>query len=248
MKKPMWVAMLCGVVLSTVLPVQAQLTEIATVQAQLISGLDSSLVADGGPWAWGPTGQGFIADIPPGNGLTLQLQCFNAGGDMVYTGEVTDIMIMPVNPMTFRGYLVVYATPDGIAVQAGISEPVAATLLPVGNSTLTVAVDIKPGSTATPVNVKSKGVLPVVIPGSADLDVESIDMDSLRLAGVPPLRYTICDMKDGYKDLELKFRTADIVTALGAVTDREVIELELTGSLTDGTAITGTDQITVRGK
>ena len=240
--------MLCGAVLSTVLPVQAQLSDIAAVQAQLINGLDSSLVAEGGLWAWGPNAQGLIADIPPGSGLTLQLQCFNAGGDMVYTGEVTDIMIMPVNPMTFRGYLVVYATPDSIAVQPGLSDPVAVNLVPVGSATLTVAVDIKPGSMINPVNVKSNGVIPVVIPGSADLDVESIDVDSLRLAGVPPIRYKTGDMEDGFKGLKLKFHTADIVTALGEVTDREVIELELTGSLTDGTAITGTDQIMVLGK
>jgi len=246
--------MLCGAVLSTVLPVQAQFADIATVEAQVINGQDGSLVKAGGPWLWGPDAEGFFADIPPGFGLTLQIQCYNTADELVYTGELTDITIVPLNPFTNLGFLFLSATPDGINVDDGLSGPRLVELVPVGNKTLTVAVDIKPGSDKNPVNVKSKGVLPVTILGSADLDVESIDVDSLLLAGVPPIRYSIGDVEsvddqtltpDGFKDLKLKFRTVDIVQAIGEVSDGEVGALELTGNLSDGTVITGTDQITV---
>jgi hypothetical protein len=258
MKKTMWAVMLCGAVLLAVIPVvRAQVDEITTVEAQLINGLDGSLVKAGGPWTWGPDAQGSIQDIPPNTGLTLQVQCINAAGDMVYTGKVNDITILPVNPFTNLGFLFLFATPDGITVDNGLSGPRFVELVPLESQTLTLTLDIKPGSDKNPVNAKSKGVLPFVILGTADMDVELIDVNSLLLAGVSPIGYSIGDMEsvddqtltpDGYKDLLLKFRTADVVKTLGEVTDGQVIELELTGSLSDGTVMTGTDQIEVQGK
>ena len=38
-----------------------------------------------------------------------------------------------------------------------------------------VPVDIKPGSCPNPLNVKSRGILPAAILGSADFDIEQID-------------------------------------------------------------------------
>ncbi|MHC5074340.1 MAG: integrin alpha, partial [Planctomycetota bacterium] len=96
-----------------------------------------------------------------------------------------------------------------------------------------VDIDIKPGSCPNPLNVKSKGKLPVAILGSEDLDVYDVDVASVRLAGVEAIRSSYedvaapvadpCDCNcttegpDGYLDLTLKFATEDIVDAIGEV-------------------------------
>jgi len=127
--------------------------------------------------------------------------------------------------------------------------------------TVEVALDIKPGSCPNPLNVKSKGVLPVAILGSEDFDVGMIDVATIRLEGVAPIRSNYEDVAtpvidgqececttegpDGYLDLTLKFRTQDIVDALGEVVNGKVFLLTLTGELSDETSIEGTDCIRV---
>ncbi len=117
-----------------------------------------------------------------------------------------------------------------------------------------VSVDIKPGGCPTPVNVGSKGVLPVAVLGTGELDVQSIDPTTITLAGVAPLRWSYedvgtpyaidyegCDIMDchelegdGIADLTLKFDTPEIAEALGDVYDRKCVIVELTGTLKDG--------------
>jgi hypothetical protein len=208
----------------------------------------------------------------------------------------------------------------------------------------TVDIDIKPGSCPNPLNVKSKGVLPVAILGADDLDVNSIDAASTRLGGVAPIRssyedvatpipepsgtdivvdeshiftdpfpitlnmanvdtssivitdttglsvytlgddytitegsgrtrlnvttlgivfpnvsdgqtllvdyvYFVCECNtigpDGYLDLTLKFKTQEIVEAIGDVNDGDILPLELTGVSFDETPIEGADCILV---
>ncbi len=131
-----------------------------------------------------------------------------------------------------------------------------------------VAVDIKPRSCPNPLNVKSRGKLPVAILGTDAFDVEQIDPASVRLEGVAPLRWALEDVAtpyepfvgkrdardcttrgpDGYRDLTLKFDTREIVAALGEVDDGEVRVLELTGNLKEaygGTPIVGEDVILI---
>jgi hypothetical protein len=127
-----------------------------------------------------------------------------------------------------------------------------------------VAIDIKPGSCPNPLNVASGGVLPVAILGSQDFDVTRIDVAPTRLAGAAPVRSSYEDVAapaadgsececategpDGYIDLTLKFKTQQIVNSLGEPGDGETPVLTLTGVLTDGTPIEGTDCIVVGGK
>jgi hypothetical protein len=128
---------------------------------------------------------------------------------------------------------------------------------------LAVDADIKPGSCPNPLNVRSKGVLPVAVLGTADFDITTIDLASVRLAGVPPIRSSFEDVAtpadgdececttagpDGHIDLSLKFNTEDIVKAIGEVADGKVLELTLMGELLDGTAIEGTDCIVIIAK
>lgn len=129
-----------------------------------------------------------------------------------------------------------------------------------------VHIDIKPGSCPNAFNVKEKGVLPAAIAGSADFDISQIDLASVRLEGVAPLRHAIEDVatpfgplngkehcsddctteeKDGYMDLNLKFEAQDIVAAVGDLTDGECRVLKLTGNLTDGTPILGEDVVLI---
>jgi hypothetical protein len=121
-------------------------------------------------------------------------------------------------------------------------------------------IDIKPGSCPNPLNVKSQGVLPVAILGTEDLDVTDIDVDTISLVGVAPIRFDyedvstpfegeLCDCHedgpDGYFDLTLKFDTQEIVTALGYVEDGEYLPLTLSATLVDGTVIEGSDCIRI---
>jgi hypothetical protein len=132
-----------------------------------------------------------------------------------------------------------------------------------------VDLDVNPTSCPNPLNVKSKGVLPAAITGSETLDVNDIDVATLRLEGVSPLRSAIEDVAapfasdiqdpperddcttdgpDGFTDLTLTFDTQAIVAALGAVNDGDVLVLTLTGELLDGTPIEGQDVVWLKQK
>lgn len=131
-----------------------------------------------------------------------------------------------------------------------------------------VAVDVKPTSCRNPFNVGQKGVTPVAILGTADFDVTQVDPVSVVLEGVAPLRWAYEDVAtpfepylgkedpfdcttdgpDGYMDLTLKFKSQEIVTAIGEVADGDVLVLTLTGNLLEefgGTPIVGEDVIVI---
>jgi hypothetical protein len=131
----------------------------------------------------------------------------------------------------------------------------------LGDVPVPVDFDIKPGSCPNPFNVGSQGVLPVAILGSENLDINSIDMTTIRLEGIAPIRSSFedvaapadaqnpCDCTtqgaDGFTDLTLKFDTQEIVNAIGEVVDGEMLQLVITGKLTDGTKIEGSDCIRI---
>jgi hypothetical protein len=137
-----------------------------------------------------------------------------------------------------------------------------------------IALDIKPRSCPNPLNVKifdmepppnakakKGGVLPVALLGC---DVSQIDVSSLLLEGVAPLRHSFedvtapvqngdeCDCTndgpDGTVDLTLKFQTRDIAAAIGTAYDGDVIALTLTGQLLDGTPFEASDCVTILSK
>ena len=125
---------------------------------------------------------------------------------------------------------------------------------------LTVAIDIMPQSCPNPLNVKSKGVLPVAILGTDTFDVDQVDPDSVMLAGVEPLRWALDDVAtpktddcttdgpDGIIDLTLKFDTQEIVGVLPSVNDGDTVILQLGGSLKaefSGTPIEGEDVVVI---
>ena len=137
---------------------------------------------------------------------------------------------------------------------------------------LDVYLDVKPGSWPNPVNLKSKGVLPVAICGTEAFDVESIDPTSVRLTrdGMPgiviPIRWSIEDVgtpfdgepgtehpagPDGIPDLVLKFDTEQVVVSLlGGALPGDEIELLILGNLAPDVgdiAVEGADGIIIVG-
>ena len=129
-----------------------------------------------------------------------------------------------------------------------------------------VPVDIKPTSCPNPLNIKSKGVLPVAILGTDEIDVTQVDPGSVLLEGVSPLRWDLEDVAtpfypftdkedcfldctdegpDGYLDLTLKFDTQEVAAAIGPVTDQECLVLHLTANRLDGQAIVGEDVVVI---
>ena len=123
-----------------------------------------------------------------------------------------------------------------------------------------VAIDIKPGSCPNPLNVNSKGVLPVAILGTGGFDVTQVD--GALLEGVAPIKFDYEDVStlvradteececttegpDGYLDLTLKFDTQEIVTAIGDVEDGQVLHLTLEVILADETILETSDCVVI---
>lgn len=131
---------------------------------------------------------------------------------------------------------------------------------------LQVSIDIKPGSCPNPLNVKSKGVLPVAVLGTENFDVTQVDPATILLEGVAPLRWAYADVAtpfeddkvdcqdcnelcgDGNMDLVLNFDTQEVVAALGPVGDRDCLVLELTANLLSGTPIAAGDVVLILNK
>jgi hypothetical protein len=113
--------------------------------------------------------------------------------------------------------------------------------------TITIQIDIKPGSYPNCFNINSHGVIPVAILGTADFDVMHIDVSSLDFAGldvrVKGNGAPQCSVEDvtgdGYSDLVCQFvdDSTNWTPEDGYAT--------LTGNLLDGTPISGTDEICI---
>lgn len=183
--------------------------------------------------------------FPQGVGLDAQNNIYIAGNS---SGKVIkfDSSYSPLG--SFSGF----TTPvDVVSIPSVIPEP--------------VSLDIKPQFCTNPLNINNQGVLPVAILGTENFDVSTIDLASIQLAGVVPIRSGVEDVStplvdmidececttegpDGYTDLTLKFDAQEIVAALGEVSDGEELILTLTGELLDGTSIEGEDCIIIHFK
>jgi hypothetical protein len=124
--------------------------------------------------------------------------------------------------------------------------------------------DIHPQSCPNPLNPNSKGVFPVALLGTAVWDVHDIDVSTIILEGVQPIKSSfedvatpitdgdVCDCTeegpDGFDDLTLKFKTQDIVAAVEPFQPGDVIEMTISGYLLDGTYFEATDCVKIVGK
>jgi hypothetical protein len=129
----------------------------------------------------------------------------------------------------------------------------------------TVKLDIKPARCPNPLNISSFGLLPVVILGTEDFDVNDVDPATVLLEGIAPAGWHLEDVSipvegggdpcecrtgsaDGFLDLHLRFPVEELVETLeagGPLEDGEEIVLTLTGATYDGTSIEGSDCILV---
>lgn len=130
---------------------------------------------------------------------------------------------------------------------------------------LTANMDIKPGGCPNSFNRVSNGVLPVAICGTADFDVNDIDLDKVVISradgiggstgpndGPPGPHSTIgdtatpfegdeCDCHDldgdGFNDLNLKFKSQNVVDAclLNDLPAGALVRMKVSGELLDGT-------------
>jgi hypothetical protein len=160
-----------------------------------------------------------------------------------------------------------FYSPYGVATDSADNVYVADTnnhrIQKFGQLSIKVEIDIKPQSCPNPLNVKSKGVLPVAILGKSDFDVGDIDPATIRLEGVAPIRWSYEDVAgpvdgglrgcnelgpDDNLDLTLKFRTQDVVGAIGEVIDGKKLALTISGNLFDGTAFEGADSVVILSK
>ena len=137
----------------------------------------------------------------------------------------------------------------------------------------TGSLDIKPGSCPNSFNRNSNGVLPVALVGTNEINAADVDLSSLALSradGVggsvaphegPPGPHTtigdsatafggeLCDCHelegDGIDDVNMKFKSQDVVDALqlNDLPAGALVELVLTGTLLDGTEFSASDCI-----
>ncbi|KKN83785.1 hypothetical protein LCGC14_0296100 [marine sediment metagenome] len=112
---------------------------------------------------------------------------------------------------------------------------------------VSVSLDIKPGSDANSVNLKSMGLLPVVVYGSDELDLTEIDLDTLLLNGVGPRL-----MPDGSWHVSFEDVDGDLLLDLLVHFEMQALgiepgmtELALTGVLMDGAELQGADAIRI---
>jgi hypothetical protein len=124
---------------------------------------------------------------------------------------------------------------------------------------------IKPGGCPNPLNPRSQGVTPMALLGSDGMSVEDIDVSSLEINGVSPLRSSYedvggpvgepaedCECAEGdyddIMDLTLKFSTQALIATLGEVSRGDVVELTLTGMLGDGTSFETSECMVIVGR
>lgn len=107
-----------------------------------------------------------------------------------------------------------------------------------------VAVDVRPGSDANPVDPGSHGVVPIAILGSPSFDAASVSRPSIHLvpSGAGPVHFSIEDVNgDGILDLMLHFRTDDAQVKCG---DTAIV---VTAQTTTGARLAGFDTIATVG-
>jgi hypothetical protein len=106
--------------------------------------------------------------------------------------------------------------------------------------TISVEIDIKPGSFPNSINLRNKGVVPVAILGTSDFNVDDVDVSTVEFAGAMPVRFSFEDVNlDGHVDLVFHFRTQDLQLTTSST------QATLTGETTGGVPITGTDSVRI---
>jgi len=110
------------------------------------------------------------------------------------------------------------------------------------NEGIEVEIDIKPGDDPNPINLKSKGDVPVAVLTTEEFDSSTIDPVSVLFAGATPLRWVMEDVGlDGDMDLLFFFKNQELDL------DENSTGATLTGLTFEGVPIIGQDAVVVVG-
>jgi hypothetical protein len=203
----------------------------------------------------------FGTDAPRIDYYSTSTVAFSADGSLLFVGGGNQIDIYDVYPdlPELRGSITI----DGRNIYSVATLPCSA-----APSEIEVAVDIKPRTCPNRLYVKSKGVLKVAILGSEDFDVTLVDPRTIQIDGVSPFNWKLKDAatpydsddmqgdcsdctrkgRDGFLDLELKFKNKDIARVVGAANHGDCLVLTLSGKTFDGQDILGDDVVRISTK
>ncbi len=197
-----------------------------------------------------PDGEAYFGTRTPGLVVRVGL----ATGEQTLVAEIGDVWAMAFEPsgtlvlgVQTIGSQIVRVDPRTGATEeiAGLVASFVTGLAVVPFRLLEVEIDIRPASASNPINPAARGVVPLALLGSEELDVASVDPESLAFgpAGAAPVRAgALGDLNaDGLPDLLLHFRIAATGIQAG---DTETC---LTGATLEGRPIEGCDAIRTAG-
>ncbi|UCG52040.1 MAG: T9SS type A sorting domain-containing protein [Candidatus Latescibacterota bacterium] len=171
-----------------------------------------------------------------------------------------------------------YAEADSLVFRTGVAGKETQIHWVLAGEFVEATLDIQPGHCPNRLNNKRQGkgepknddsmmggVLHVALHGRAGFDVADVDVGSLRLEGVSPVKKpkyrdvgspvmgeALCQCPtgepDGITDLVLKFQAREILAALAPASDGDRKTLTLSGRLMDGTEFFAIDCVTIEGK
>ena len=155
------------------------------------------------------------------------------------TGEITGSIQAGADTGSPYTVEIVVSDPEGAAAVASFQW----TVHPAAPGGLEAEIDIP----LSCIFVNGYGVIPVVIYGSAEIDVRQVDLSTVELEGMPVQRIwhryvaMVFDSdRDGFKDLMVLIDEQPNALSPGATT------ATLVGLLNDGSPFTGSDEICVR--
>jgi hypothetical protein len=120
-----------------------------------------------------------------------------------------------------------------------------------GSSELSVSIDIRPGGAVNPINLSAKGIVPVAILTTSSFDATTVVAETVCFGDQEDAAARNCTEADGRGHVEDVDRDGDLDLIVhfeiaGTGIDRGDTNACLTGTTTDGIAVTGCDAIVVR--
>jgi hypothetical protein len=152
--------------------------------------------------------------------------------------------------------LLVAVIDDGDGVVAG-SNPIICEWV---EETLDLFVDIAPGVCPNAVDIGMQDLVTVALVGNELFDVENVEVTSLYLENAAPTRIQYRDVSrpgdgsecactsdggDGFQDLVLQFKVADVLPDVGSITNEENRTWTLVGKTKEGTSFETSNCVTI---